>query len=156
MPTQQAPKTRPNLEEIYEKIKDILPEEQVRSMRPDRRECPFCGVTIGKNSSSEIDECLAGNNVETQECYGWLKCFCGSVYAKRGSKNRDTHCYIERFHCKLFSKITLFLKTRLQWAVCIQALQSNTRLLTIHAGPLDATTQSGPHGLVKMTAKLVT
>ena len=107
MSTQQVSKTRSNLDEIYEQIKDFLPEEQVMSRRPDRRECPFCGVSIGRNSSSEIDECLAGNNVESEECYGWLKCFCGSVYAKRGSKNRDTHCYIERFSCKLLNTITL-------------------------------------------------
>jgi len=108
LPTQQISKIKSNLDEIYAQIKDFLPEKQVRSRQLDRGECPFCGVSIGQNSSTEIDECLAGNNVETEECFGWLKCFCGSVYAKRGSKNRDTHCYIERSTCKLFNKIILY------------------------------------------------
>ena len=108
MPTQQISKIRSNLDEIYTQIKDFLPEERVRSRKPDRKECPFCEVSIGRNSSTEIDECLAGNNVEIEECFGWLKCFCGSVYVKRGSKNKDTHCYIERSTCKLFTEIILY------------------------------------------------
>ena len=106
MAIEQVSKRKSNVHEIYDKIKDVIPEEQVKSWRPE--ECPFCKVTIGRNSSSEIEECLAGETEETEDCDEWgLKCFCGAVYSKRGSKNKETHCSIDRFSCKFYNNTSL-------------------------------------------------
>ena len=103
MATKQTSKFKPDVADIYKKIKEFLPEEHGNSRRP--KECPVCEATVGKNSSSEFDDCLAGNNVDTDSCIGtlWPKCICGAYYVKEGDKDEGTLCYMAREPCKLQS-----------------------------------------------------
>ena len=112
MATRQTSKIKPNVAEVYEKIKDIIPEEHANFRRP--KECPDCEATIGRNSSSEFDDCLAGNNVDTDNCIGtlWPKCICGAYYVKEGDKNEGTLCSMAREPCKLYNIAYIITSSR--------------------------------------------